>query len=195
MAVGRLLVGALGLSFFVGAVVLAGGGCSRGPTRPLVQSVAPPAGSGAAAPAADAGGGAAVHQGGFHLAVMTDKPEYRPGETVVIQATLSNLSQEAKDYTIWGIGDPQIYVAAVGAGGEEISLPVDRRGSLPAKVYVTLQPGEGFTYTVKWDHTRDGTARVEPGKYALRAYVYPGRLQDRAGVTPVEARREVSILP
>lgn len=185
-----------GLSLLLGAVVVAGGGCARRPSPPAVQSVAPPAGLGTPAPAAgaaDAGG--AVHQGGFHLAVVTEKSEYKPGETVVIQATLSNLSQESKDYTIWGIGDPQIYVTAAGPSGEEISLPVDRRRSLPAKVFVTLQPGEGFTYTVKWDQTRDGATRVKPGKYALRAYVYPGRLQDRAGVAPVEARREVSLLP
>lgn len=156
----------------------------------------PPAGAGAPGPGgAGVNAGSAVHQGGLHLAVMTEKEAYKAGETVVIQATISNLSQEAKDYTIWGIGDPQVYVTAVGPGGQEISLPVGGRRSLPARVYVTLQPGEGFTYTVKWDQTKDGASRVEPGKYALRAFVYPGRLQDKAGAKPVEATREVSLLP
>lgn len=178
------------LWFGLVTTLLLAGGCAQ--RQEAASPAAEPAQ--AASQPAVAAGGEAVHQGGFHLAVVTEKSEYRPGEVIVIQATLSNLSQQAKDYTIWGIGDPQVYVSAKGPSGEEVSLPANRRQGLPAKVFVTLQPGEGFTYSVKWDQTAGGR-RVAPGKYTIKAYIYPGRLQDKAGVTPVEATRELRILP
>lgn len=143
----------------------------------------------------------AKHKDGVHIAVNTDRDKYKPGEKVMITVTVSNLGQQVKDYTMWNIGDPRVYVSidprphAV----KEIPLhPAGRQGDplIPAPSSAALQPGESFIHEVVWDQMIPEGASgrpAPPGRYTIKATLYLGRYTGEGTTSPLEVTRTIEI--
>lgn len=186
------------------ALFLAGCGGGPGPETPSSSqpsSSPPPAAAEQRSQSGVPSLAHAKHKDGVHLAINTDQERYRPGQKVMITVTVSNLGQQVRDYTMWNIGDPRVYVSVDARPHAEKEIPLKPAGRendplIPAPSSASLQPGESFVHEVVWDQTiPQGDARrpVPPGRYTIKATLYLGRYTGGGTTSPLEVTRTIEI--
>lgn len=140
------------------------------------------------------------HQGDMHLALTTDKDSYRLGEKVTVNAVVTNLGKAPKDFTMWNIGDPRVYVTLNlrPVYEKEIPLLEDGRGGpeIAAVNTASVNPNETFTQTMTWNQTYPGAGgakQIPKGKYTMKATIHMGKFNGPGTTEPLEVSRTIEI--
>lgn len=120
--------------------------------------------------------------GQFQLGLWLRVDKVPIGETIELKAKIKNLSSSEQQYTMWAVGDPDLYIRIVenqDKGTDEIYLfsNDDTTPLFDGITLGTMQAQQTFERTVVWDlhipvdnvHTQ-----VPIGTYAIEVEFFPG---------------------
>ena len=110
---------------------------------------------------------------GLLMKISTDKSRYVPGEIVIVNASVENISGEAITWWTSCLGVPIISVSVNTRFKEErgLSHPDDPQACATAIGQGEIAPGEKRTREVYWDLTLDGDIPAPAGLFETAAYV------------------------
>lgn len=114
------------------------------------------------------------------LWIRTDKVSI--GETIGLKAKIKNLSSKEQQYTMWAVGDPDIYIRIVenqskGTSGIDLFSDDDTTPLFDGITLGIMQPEQTFERTVIWDlniPVDDVPTQVPIGTYIAEVEFFPG---------------------
>jgi len=120
--------------------------------------------------------------GQFQLGLWLRVDKVPIGETIELKAKIKNLSSSEQQYTMWAVGDPDLYIRIVenqDKGTDEIYLfsNDDTTPLFDGITLGTMQPQQTFERTVVWDlhiPVDNVPTQVPTGTYIIEVDFFPG---------------------
>ena len=118
----------------------------------------------------------------FQLGLWLQVDKVSIGETIHLKAKIKNLSSSEQQYTMWAVGDPDLYIRIVenqDKGTNEIYLfsDDDMTPLFDGITLGTMQPQQSFERTVVWDlhiPVDNVPTQVPIGTYTIEVEFFPG---------------------
>ena len=121
-------------------------------------------------------------QGDFQLDLWLKGNKVQIGETIVLKAKIKNLSSGEQQYTMWAVGDPDMYIRIVespenGTGEIYLYSDDDTTPFFKGITLRTMQSQQTIERTVVWDlriPVDNVPKQVPAGTYIVEVEFFPG---------------------